>query len=177
MGLFYYNIGNNFHLRKIARLVDEEINAVKRELDILEEAGFLDKEKRLNKIIYSLNLKYKFFDEFLRIFTKDSNFVKTLISQSNKLGKIKYLAISLKLPKNQKVKEGEILLLAVGAIVVPDLSVIISEEEKRIGSEINFTVMTEEEFLFRKKSNDPFIWSFLKQPKIMIFGDEEGLSK
>jgi hypothetical protein len=35
--------------------------------------------------------------------------------------------------------------------------------------------MTESEFLFRKKNNDPFIWRFLKQPKIMLVGVEEEL--
>jgi hypothetical protein len=43
--------------------------------------------------------------------------------------------------------------------------------------EINYTAMTEEEFNFRKKNNDPFIWSFLKHPKIMILGNEEDLIK
>ena len=164
-------------MRKIAREVDEEINAVKRELDILEKGNILSKEKRMNRIIYSLNHKYYLFDEFLRIFVKEGEFVKKINSNLSKLGKIKYLALSLKYPKKQKTKEGEILFLAVGVIVVPEITDIISEEEKKSGSEINFTVMTEDEFSFRKKSNDPFIWSFLKQPKVMIFGEEDDLSK
>ena len=41
----------------------------------------------------------------------------------------------------------------------------------------NIVVMSEEEFAFRKKNNDPFVWRFLKQPKIMLFGLEEELLK
>ena len=37
--------------------------------------------------------------------------------------------------------------------------------------------MSEEEFLFRKKNNDQFVWRFLKQPKIMLVGLEEELLK
>ena len=57
------------------------------------------------------------------------------------------------------------------------MTTLVGEEEKKWGREINYTIMTEEEFLFRKKNNDPFMWSFLKQPKIMLLGSEEHLMK
>lgn len=177
LGLFYTNIGTNFHLRKIAREVDEEVNAVKRELDILEKGVVLHKEKRLNRMIYSLNTKYLLFDELLRIFTKENELLKNFFSNHSKLGKVKFAVLSVKFAKKSKLKEGELALIFVGVIVIPEISAIIADEEKRRGEEINYTVMTEEEFAFRKKSGDPFIWAFLKQPKIMIFGEEEDLVK
>ncbi len=99
-----------------------------------------------------------------------------IIKNSGKLGKIKFAVLLLKFIKKQKGQEGEIFLLLVGTIVLPEISSLIAEEEKEPGSEMNYTVMTEEEFAYRKKSNDPFIWTFLKQPKLMILGDEGGLT-
>jgi len=177
LALFFQNINQSFHLRKVAREVDEEINAVKRELDILEAEGLLRKEKRVNKVIYSLNPKYFFYDEFLRIFTKRCNLIQFILKNLSKIGKLKYVVLSYKFAKRQKVSEGEVYLLLIGTVVLPEVTKIIAEEEKNYGSEINYTVMTEEEFNFRKKNNDPFIWSFLKQPKIMIIGEEETLMK
>lgn len=175
--LFFSNIGESYHLRRVAREVDEEINAVKRELDILEKEKLLLKEKRLNKMIYSLNRKYQFFEEFLRIMAKMGVFVQALKTNLTKLGKVKYLSISLKHFKNTSLGESDILVLFVGTIVMAEVDSIISEEEKRKGKEINYTIMTEEEFTFRKRNNDPFIWNFLKNPKIMIVGDEDELLK
>lgn len=177
MALFFQNLGKSYHLRKVGREVDEEINSVKRELDILEKEGVLKKEKRLNKNIYFLNKKYIFYDEFLRIFVKQGNLASKIIKNQTKLGKLKLVALSTKYAKKQKIEEGEIYLLFVGVVVVPEVVNIVSQEEQNFGSEINYTVMTEEEFAFRKKNNDPFIWSFLKQPKIMIIGDEEELMR
>lgn len=177
LSLFFQNIDQNFHLRKVQREVTEEINAVKRELNILEKEGVLKKERRANKLIYSLNNKYVLYDEFLRIFTKDSRFVKKIISNLSRIGQIKYIVLSLKYPKKQRILESEVYLLFIGVIVVPEVVVLISEEEKIFGSEINYTIMTEQEFLFRKKNSDPFVWTFLKQPKIMIVGGEENLLK
>lgn len=177
LSLFFQNNDKHFHLRKVQREVGEEVNAVKRELDILEKEGVLQKEKRINKVIYTLNTKYIFFDEFLRIFTKQTLFVQSILKNHTKIGQVKYIVLSQKYAKKQKLKEGEIYLLCVGVIVIPEVIALVSEEEKKFGGEINYTVMTEEEFIFRKKNNDPFIWAFLKQPKMMIVGNEEQLMK
>ncbi|MBI2641121.1 hypothetical protein HYW87_00815 [Candidatus Roizmanbacteria bacterium] len=146
-------------------------------LDILSEEKVLHKERRLNKIFYTLNKHYSFYDEFLRIFSKMSFLPNLIYKNLSKIGKIKFIAMSMKFAKRIPIKEDEIYLLLVGVIVVPEMASIIAETEKQYGTEINYTVMTEDELAFRKKNNDPFIWRFLRQPKIMLVGFEEELMK
>ncbi len=177
LALFFHNINENYYLRKIVREVNEEVNAVKRELDILTEGKVLFREKRLNKVFYSLNRHYIYFDEFLRIFAKSLPLSEEFYKNLPKIGKVKFIAMSNKYVKRLEIKEDEIYLLFVGVIVVAEIVVIVSEAEKSFGREINYTVMTEEELAFRKKNNDPFIWKFLKQPKIMLVGSEDELLK
>jgi hypothetical protein len=175
--LFFHHPQESFYLRKIVREVNEEVNAVKRELDILSSAKVLQKEKRLNKIFFSLNKNWRFYDEFLRIFAKTSSLATLIENNLSKIGKIKYIALSTRYIKGQPIKEDEIYLLFVGVIVLPEVQSIIAQDEKNFGREINYTVMTEEEFIFRKKNNDPFIWRFLRQPKIMLYGSEDDFLK
>ncbi|MFA5136223.1 MAG: hypothetical protein WC489_02425 [Patescibacteria group bacterium] len=175
--LFYHNFGETYYLRKIVREIEEEVNAVKREVDILEKARVLHREKRLNKVFYSLNRSFLFYDEFLRIFTKTNTLAQTIYSNLAKLGKLKFVAISTKYARRISIKEDEIYLLFVGVVVVPELESIVDRAEKDFGQDIHYTVMTEEEFRFRKKNNDPFTWRFLKQPKVMLLGSEEDLLK
>lgn len=175
--LFFHHPENIYYLRKIVREIDEEVNAVKRELDILSLEKVLVKERRLNKILYSLNKSFTFYDEFMRIFAKMAYLPKTLLENLSKIGKVKFIVISTKLAKKLPIKDDEIYLLLVGVIVVAELSGIVKEAEKDFGREINYTVMSEDEFLFRKRNNDPFIWRFLKQPTIMIVGNHEELLK
>lgn len=175
--LFFHQYGEVFYLRKIVREIDEEVNAVKRELDILEKARVLHREKRLNKVFYSLNKSFPLYDEFLRIFTKTNPLSLSIYKNISKLGKTKFVALSTRYAKKMPIKEGEIYLLCVGIIVVPELTDIVTSVEKEYGREINYTAMTEEEFAFRKKNNDPFIWHFLKYPKVMLVGQEEDLLK
>lgn len=175
--LFFHNPEASYYLRDIVRKVNEEVNAVKRELDILHEGKVLLREKRLNKVFYSLNRSYLYYDEFLRIFTKNSTLATLIQKNISRLGKVKYVAISTKFSRQIEIKEDEIYLLFVGVIVVPEAESIVNEAKKEFGRDINFTVMSEDELNFRKKNNDPFIWRFLKQPKVMVVGNEDDLMK
>lgn len=174
---FYHHPGENYYLRRIVREIDEEVNAVKRELDILTEEKLLLRERRLNKVYFTLNKSYQFYDEFMRIFTKTNLLASSIHTNLSKIGKIKFIAVSTKFPKNLVIKEDEIYLLLVGVIVVVEVETLIKEAEKNFGRSINYSAMTEDEFVFRKRNNDPFIWRFLKQPKIMLVGTEEELLK
>jgi len=66
-------------------------------------------------------------------------------------------------------------LLVVGTIVLPELAILVRNEETRLGHEINYTAMTEEELKFRKKRNDPFISTVLSNSRTMLIGDEEAM--
>ena len=175
--LFFHRPTENFYLRRVVREVDEEVNAVKRELDILTEEKLLLRERRLNKVYFSLNKNYQLYDEFLRIFAKTNKLAVSIHSNLSKIGKIKFVAVSTKFPKNLVIKDDEIYLLLVGIVIVVEIESLIKEVEKEFGRPINYSIMTESEFIFRKKNNDPFIWRFLKQPKIMLVGVEEELLK
>lgn len=177
LSLFFHNPQENFYLRRVVREVQEEVNAVKRELDILHAGKVLLKERRLNKVFYTLNKSYVFYDEFMRIFAKTSIIGELVRKNQSKIGKTKYIALSTRFVKNTQVTTDDIYLLFVGVIVVPEVADIVSTAEKELQREINYTVMTEEELAYRKKNNDPFIWKFLRQPKIMLTGLEEDLMK
>ena len=175
--LFFHNISDSYYLREVVRKTDEEVNAVKRELDILYNAKVLFREKRTNKIFYSLNKQYEFFDELLRIFTKHTSLAKLIHKNHSRLGKVKYVAVSTNFSKKLPIKDDEIYVLFVGILVIPEIESIMASSKKEFGWEINYTVLTEAELAFRKKNNDPFIWKFLKQPKVMFVGQESELVK
>ena len=175
LALFFQNYGESYHLRRVCREVEQEINAVKRELDILENAKILIKEKRLNKSIYSINTKYLFFDELLRIFAKELTLSQSIMKDKGRLGKVVFAAMSLKLMKKEVIKQSEVYLLFVGTVVAAEVQKIIQSVEKDYPFEINYTIMPTTEFDYRKKQNDPFMWTFLREPKVMLVGSESAL--
>jgi len=166
-----------FHVRDIVRRVSEEINAVRRELARLEKAGLLASEWRANRRYYSLRSDYIFYQDLLSLINKTTGLGGEIVKNRNKLGKIKYAAMSGTFVRNKPAGAAEVDLLVVGNIVVPQLAAIVREEEAKREREINYTVMTEEEFSFRKRRRDPFVLDILAKPRVMLLGDEEEMLK
>lgn len=175
--LFLGNPGQSYHVRDIVRRVDEEINAVRRELARLEKTGFVSSEWRANRRYYSAKTDYVFFQEFLSMVNKGIGLGGAIIKNKAKLGKINYAMLSSSFVSGKPYTPNEVDLFVVGTIVLPELGAIIREEEARRSREINFTPMTEEEFNFRKNRRDPFVISIISKPKVMLVGDEEEMVK
>jgi hypothetical protein len=174
--LFLSHPGAIFHVRDIVRKVDEEINAVRRELAHMEKAGMVSKEQRANRLFYLFRKDYPIYFELLELVGKTSGLGADIIKSRAKLGKLKLVMVSGKYLRGlQKSSQNDVDLLVVGNVVLPELSQIIKAEEARREREINYTVMTEEEFEFRKSRRDPFVLSVLSGSRVMIIGDEEDL--
>lgn len=173
--LFFTDPKSMYHVREIVRRVEEEINAVRRELIYLEKKGILQREPRANRVYYFLDRNYPYFYDLVRLQAKSSGLGADIIKNRVKLGKIKYAMLSGRFVRNIRENPEEVDLLIVGTIVVPELALIVKQEEARKGAEINYTVMSEEEFVFRKKRLDPFISSILKGSRLMLIGDEESM--
>lgn len=168
--------GTIFHVRDIVRKIDEEINAVRRELMHMEKAGMAKKEQRANRLYYVMRKDYPLYFELLEIIGKVSGLGGDILKQKAKLGKIKFAMLSGRyLRRLPKKSTNDIDLLVVGTVVLPELAQLVKQEEARKSNEINYTVMTEEEFTFRKRRRDPFILSIMDVSRVMLIGDEEEL--
>ncbi len=172
LSLFFSMPSEMFYVREITRLVKEEINAVRRELDRMLEAGLLRSEQRANRLYYQLNQKYLFFQELQRMVIKTTGLGKKIRKMSRKLGEVNYVMFSGGFLNRAKINKDELDLLVIGEIVLPELEALIKAEEKEFGREINYAVLAKEEFEFRKARRDPFIMEVMYGVKVMVIGDE-----
>jgi DNA-binding transcriptional ArsR family regulator len=170
--LFLSNPGQLFYIREIVRLLDEEINAVRRELQRLQKLGLMRSEWRGNRKYYEFRSDYHFYRELLGLVVKTTGLGKSLLKEKNKVGKTKYAFLNLAFARGGELEENQVALVLIGNIILPELSILVGEEEKRLDREIHYTVMTEEEFHYRKEHRDPFLISLLSVPRIMLIGDE-----
>jgi hypothetical protein len=172
--LFLSHPGTIFHVRDIVRQLGEEINAVRRELAHMEKAGMVTKEPRANRLFYSFRKEYPLYFELLELVGKTSGLGLDIIKHKAKLGKLKFVMMSGRYLRGRERKSTtDVDLLIVGTVVLPELGQLIKAEEVRREREVNYTVMSEEEFAFRKRRRDPFVVSVLSGSRVMIIGDEE----
>lgn len=173
--LFLSSPGVMFYVREIVRATEEEINAVRRELGHLEKCGMLSKEGRANRIYYNFRKDYPLYYELLELITKTTGLGGNILKNRMKLGKVKFVMLSGRFIRTLSPLPNSVDLLVVGSIVLPELAQLVRAEEDKRKREINYTVMTPEEFEFRKRRRDPFILSIFEGSRVMIIGDEEEL--
>ena len=170
--LFLSSTESLFHVRELVRRVDEEINAVRRELARMEKYGMVSSEWRANRRLYRFKKDYKFYPELLALVAKSSGMGGDIVNNKLKLGRVKYAMVATRFVKNENSGPEDVDLLLVGQVILPELQAIVSNEQAKREREINYSYMDEQEFLFRVKRRDPFILRVLVQPKIMLIGDE-----
>lgn len=171
--LFFQQPEEMWYVRELTRLVGEEINAVRRELARMQEVGMVKSEERGNRLYYMLNPQYDFFLDLLTLVAKTTGLGQEIKKNRKKLGDIDYVMFSGNFARKRPHKNTDVDILVIGNVVLPELSALVKAEEQRREREINYTVLTKEEFEFRKSRRDPFLRDILGGGRIMIIGDED----
>lgn len=65
---FFINAANKGHLRGLADEFQESTNAIRKELNNLTEAGYLEKEAVSNKITYSANRRHRYICRYKELY-------------------------------------------------------------------------------------------------------------
>jgi DNA-binding transcriptional ArsR family regulator len=170
--LFFLNAEEMYYVRQITREIKEEINAVRRELARLLSCGLLRSEERGNRLYYSLNKRYLYYQEIQQMIVKSTGLGKKIRKKRRKLGKLNFVMFSGRYIRGLSPTRDEVDLLIIGDVVLPELQVLVKEAEKHLGRELNYAVFSLEEFIFRKTRRDPFVMDILFSSRVMVIGDE-----
>ena len=171
--LLLLNSQRGYHVRGIVRAVDAEINAVRRELDNLFEIELVKRRQSSNRIYHRVNTEHPFFNDLLSLVSKEEGIGKKIIENEEELGKIDYAMLSLAFLRGRRSTALDVDLFIVGQVNLELLKKLVLDEENRLGREMNYSVMSKEEFVSRKRTNDQFINRVLTQSRTMLIGDEE----
>lgn|SRR5690554_6487424 len=91
---FFINANNQSHLRALAEEFGESTNAIRKELNHLAEAGYLQKEAIKNKISYSANTQHPLFWNLQGIVRRYVGF-DTLVDQVlEKMGEVERVVVT-----------------------------------------------------------------------------------
>jgi hypothetical protein len=161
------------HVRAIVRKVGAEINAVRRELENLAEIKLLSKRQSSNRLYYSVNTSHQFYNELLSMLAKEKGLGADIIKHAGEFGDIEFGMMSLEFLRGRQASPLEVDIFFVGDINDDPLHKFIAGYEREMGREINYSTMKSEEFKFRKRTNDQFIFKVLSQSRTMLIGDEE----
>lgn len=176
LSLLLNNSTRSYYVREITRKVDEQINSVRRELANLKAIGLVRSNAKNGKIYFQANTKSEIFPDLKKIFSKISRETadENMIAEKLKtVGTVSYAAL---LGYFVQDAGSPVDLFLVGTIDKAKMKPVIKELSEEIGHEVNYTVMTPEEYQERRVLFDRFLTEILSSPKVVAI-DYLGISK
>lgn len=90
---FFINAANNGHLRGLAEEMNESTNAIRKELNNLSEAGYLEKKANQNKISYKANINHPLFSTLQKIVYQHIGLDAIVDMILSRMGKVQQIGV------------------------------------------------------------------------------------
>ena len=181
--LFLNNPGKAFYVREITRLIDEQINSVRRELSNLLEVGVITSSTADNKLYYEVNQRYEYYSPFKAIFGDQK---PTALAKKRALGDTpEWQEAVAKLPGARVIVVAGALvkgsaspldLLVVGDSPNQKVKYLVQSIEAHEGRELTYAVMQYDEFYYRLSVHDRFTNAILTN-KHTVLVDADNILK
>jgi hypothetical protein len=172
------NPGQKFFVREVARNLKLQLNSVHREIGNLVAIGLLavkeagagevdePKTGKQDRKYYQVQENFVFYKELKAFLVKSEVlYEKEFTYKLRRLGKIKLLILTGFFVNDD---DASVDLFMVGDFNKERLAKIVKDLENNLVREINYAVMTEEEFNYRRDVADVFLYMILDGTKIVI---------
>ncbi|MBR6965119.1 transcriptional regulator [Candidatus Saccharibacteria bacterium] len=177
--LFFENPGKSFYVREMTRVIEEQINSVRRELLNLESIGIIKNETFDNKVYYSANNKHPFYRPMTDIFSKKVDLSREKDVRESTWEEyirpvkkyLRGLVVTNRLPGQEGLD-----LLIIGDDKTKKLSRWAEIVEKKQGKPLNYAIISSDDFIYRKSVRDRFILDVLEMEVAEIV-DPDGIIK
>ena len=175
LALYFTNVGHQYYLRELERLLGYSAGNIRRELLRLQKVHLFNTQRTGNLLFYSLNQGHPLFEELKSIVSKTIGVEASLRAVLSSIEDITTAFIFGSFATRSEKETSDIDVMIIGKPNMPLLHEKIRELEQRLKREINLTVYPRREYQAKKKIKSGFILDLLKKPKIMLIGREDGL--
>ena len=180
--LFLNNPEKSFYVREITRMIDEQINSVRRELANMVSVGIVQQDAIDNKLYYSVNDDYPYIKPLAAIFsdknTEGGAGAAGGVSWKDSLGRMRGLKLAIISGKLVVGSSSAVDLLLVGddmsAVTIKNL---VKKIEKDRKIEINYAVISYDDFYYRMSVKDRFIMDIIRNKHSALVDTENIMRK
>lgn len=160
LALFFENSDKSYYVREITRVIEEQINSVRRELTNLSALGLVKIENYENKVYYSANMKHPFAHAMTEIFSKKIDSVQDVeVRKPTWEDYIRPVSniLSALVVTNRLPGQDGLDMLIVGDDKARKLTRWAEVVEKKQGKPLNYAIMSRDDYIYRKSVRDKFL--------------------
>ena len=178
LGLLLLHPDEAFHLREIARITDTQPGTLRRELLQLTQAGVFTCEKMGNLVRYQADKACPIYAELRGILKKTAGVVDVLREALAPLSSdISAAFVYGSVASGAERRASDIDVMVVGRVTFEQVTAALHGAFDALRREVNASVYSEAEFNQRSREKGQFLARVMKEPVLMILGNEHDLKK
>ncbi|MFH1837060.1 MAG: nucleotidyltransferase domain-containing protein [Candidatus Omnitrophota bacterium] len=171
LSTFFSEPDREFYTRQLASMHKMSVGNVHRELKKFVSSGMFNVRSVGNIKLFSLNKKSPIYEELKNIYYKTEGVIKYVREAVVRISGIRIAFVYGSFAKGDERKDSDIDLFLIGDDIDDDnLMGVISELEKELFKEVNYTSYTEIEYEKEKNKKGSFVSEVIKGKKVFIKG-------
>lgn len=148
-----------YFIRELTRLLNEQINSVRRELENLRKIGLVKSRHRNRKKYYHVDTEFPLYEELRALFSKATQGESPFVAKLRELPNAKLIMLAGSLCGT----ESKVDVLVVGDVKKDYFEALLSQDPSL--SSVKYSIFSEADFLYRLSLKDRFVTEILNDPR------------
>lgn len=162
LSTFLLHPENEYFIRELTRLLGEQINSIRRELENLRRIGLVKARHRNRKKYYHVDLEFPLYADLRNIFSKEIQSESPIVASLKKLPNAQLVLLAGSFTGT----ESKVDLLIVGPIKKELLEALLLQEPSF--KNVKYSIFSEADFLYRLSLKDRFILEIVNDPRHLV---------
>src|SRR3989344_2916104 len=162
LSTFLLHPEQEYFIRELTRLLGEQINSIRRELENLRRIGLVKARHKNRKKYYRIGADFALFADLRNIFTKEIQAESPVVASLKKLSNVQLVLLAGIFTGT----ESKVDLLIVGTVKKEILEALLLQDPSL--KNVKYSIFSEADFLYRLSLKDRFILEIVNDPRNLI---------
>ncbi|TSC57279.1 MAG: hypothetical protein Greene041619_1247 [Candidatus Peregrinibacteria bacterium Greene0416_19] len=162
LSTFLLHPEQEYFIRELTRLLGEQINSIRRELENLRRIGLVKSRHKNRKKYYHVDMDFVFFAELRNMFSKEIQAESPVVASLKKLSGVSLVVLAGTFTGT----ESKVDLLIVGSVKKEVLEALLLQEQNL--KNVKYSIFPQPDFLYRLSLKDRFIQEIVNDPRHLI---------
>jgi len=162
LSTFLLHPDEEYFIRELTRLLNEQINSIRRELENLRRIGLVKARHRNRKKYYKVDQDFILYSELKSIFAKEVQADSPIVASLKKLPDVQMVLLAGSFVGS----ESKVDLLIVGDLKKETLEALLVQDPSL--KHVKYSIFPEADFLYRLSLRDKFITEIVNDPRHLL---------
>ncbi|HAI98895.1 TPA: hypothetical protein DCL30_05205 [Candidatus Peribacteria bacterium] len=162
LSTFLLHQDEEYFIRELTRLLHEQINSIRRELENLRRIGLVKARHKNRKKYYRVDQEFSLYPELRNIFAKEVQAESPIVASLKKLPGVDLVLLA----GNFVGTESKVDLLVVGDIKKEMIEALLLQDPNL--KNVKYSIFSQADFLYRLSLRDRFITEILNDPRHLL---------